>query len=308
MSLLVRRIVKDVLKQLGRPALEVTDCPVDIEMHVIDIKKDLSTDGVTMIALYGMGGIGKATLAKVVYKDFHADFADASCFLEVGRDAKGDKLLKLQKQILKDLCGIDVDLTSISEGLSHIKYRLRGKRMLLCVDDLWEQYQFDNIVGKGGAPIDFAHGSKVVLTGRDSNLFKRPGTQARPMDMLSEEAALELFSWHAFQQKEPPEKYAVPAKSAARACSGLPLSLTVTGSFLWNRKSLKNWKSAVTRLKSATPFNGKALEEDRQLWGILKTSYDDIALKIQQMFLDIVCCMLGKKKDMCLPVWNDGQS
>jgi hypothetical protein len=307
MSLLVKSIVRDILKRLGRPALEVAAFPVDIERHVTEIKKALSTDGVTMIALHGMGGIGKTTLAKAVYNDLHADFADASCFLEIGRDAKGDKLLKLQKEMLKDLCLFDVELASILGGLSQIKYRLGGKRVLLCLDDFWEQYQVDNILGLGGSPIAFGHGSKVVLTGRDSALFKRPGIETRAMDTLSEEAALELLLWHAFQRKDPPEKYAESATTAAQACGGLPLSLAVIGSFLWNKKSLEDWKDAVAILQSARPFDGRALVEDRQLWAILKTSYDDIAPQGQQMFLDIVCCMLGKKKVMCLPSWDNGQ-
>jgi hypothetical protein len=99
---------------------------------------------------------------------------------------------------------------------------------------------------------------------------------------------MELFSWKVFGQSIPPNDFASITNEVVHACQGLPLSLEVTGSWLWTKKNVEEWKESLLRLKSAQPFSGGCIVNDK-LWGRLRICYDDLAHEEREMFLDIAC-------------------
>ena len=298
---LVRRIVKDVLDRLGKPALHVADMPVDVDPRAAAIKQqltELSAKGSAVLGLYGMGGIGKTTLAKAVFNSLRSDFVNSSCFVEVSREADRQQLQQAQRQMLRELCGIDRDVTSVDTGRAELNERLGSARVLLVIDDVWSAAQLDALL------VSLGQGSQVLVTTRDEGLLCRPGIPVRePVELLGGDAALELFSWCAFLQKGPPAAYTALAASAVEACCGLPLTLTVIGAHLWNMRSSLDWKQALLRLQSAKPFGGGSKADDA-LWGKLLLSYQSLDRDEQQMFLDIACILLGRRAQYCLPVWG----
>ena len=293
---LVKVVVEGVLDRLGRPALHV---PVDLEGRVAAIRQqlaELSATGSAVLGLHGMGGIGKTTLAKAVFNDLRSGFVDRSCFVEVGRDADRQQLQQLQRQMLKELCGFDKEVTSVSYGREQLETRLGGARLLLVIDDAWSPEQLDALL------VSVGQGSHVLVTTRDEDLLRRPSISVhQPVELLGEDAALEMFSWCAFLQKEPPAAYSELAKKAVQACSGLPLTLTVIGRHLWGLANRRDWEQAVRKLQNAKPLGGGSRADDA-LWGKLLLSYDSLSSEEQHMFLDIACIMLGKHAQQCLPV------
>ena len=298
---LVRGIVKDVLERLGRPALHVADMPVDVEWQVARIKQqlaDLSASGSAVMGLYGMGGVGKTTLVKRVFNKLQLGYIDTTCFVEVGKHAGELQLQQAQRQMLKDLCGIDREVSSVDAGRAELSSRLSSARVLLVIDNIWRADQLRALLVKAG------QGSCILVTTCDVALLHGASNILRwPVTALSERAALELFCWHAFLQKQPPSGYSSLAARAAQACSGLPLALTVMGTHLWNALEKEAWEEAVLRLQKAKPFGGGKKADDI-LWGQLLLSYDSLDDDEQQLFLDIACSMLGKDAQQCLPVWG----
>ncbi len=71
------------------------------------------------------------------------------------------------------------------------------------------------------------------------------------------------------------------------ARQGLPLSLEVTGSWLFTKRNPQEWKEGLSLLKNAKPFGGDHIENDK-LWGQLWICYIDLADEECEMFLDIV--------------------
>ena len=297
---LVRQVIRDVLERLGRPALHVADMPVDVQQRVAAIKQQLaehSASGPAVLGLYGMGGIGKTTLASAVFNDLRADFVDASCFLEVGWDADRQQLQQAQRQMLRELCNVNRDIDSVLQGRAELEIRLSSARVLLVIDDIWTTAQLDALL------VSVGPGSCVLVTTRNRALLERPGMLQQPVEVLSEDAALELFCWHAFQQNKPPASYKDLAAAAVTACSGLPLTLTVLGSYLGSKEDRAEWENAVFRLEMAQPFDSSAGATD-PLWSKLRLSFDDLGDREKQMFLDIACIMLGRLAQNCLPVWG----
>ena len=86
--------------------------------------------------------------------------------------------------------------------------------MLLVIDDIWSAEQRDALL------VPLGPGSRVVLTTRDAQLLRsssHPGILSQPVELLGSQAALELFSWHAFLAEEPPAQYSELAVSAVRS-------------------------------------------------------------------------------------------
>ena len=303
MPALVKEVVKGVLARLGRPALHVADMPVDLEQRVADILqrlKEQDLSGVAVLGLHGMGGIGKTTLANALFNALHAEFASRSCFVELGSAADDARVQQMQQKMLKQLCNFEMEVTSIAAGRTQLEERLRGNRVLLVIDDIWSSEQLDALL------VSVGPGSRILLTTRDAQLLnssRYPSILSHPVDVLSSQAALQLFSWCAFLAGQPPPEYSVHAAEAVRSCGGLPLTLIVLGAYLWDQRDKDLWEAALEKLRAAQSLTGHKTEQDK-LWGKLWLSYDALGYAEQAMFQDIACCMLGKRVSMTLPAWG----
>ena len=299
MPVVVKEVVKGVLARLGEPAMHVADRTVDLEQRVADILQRFSEQpagSAAVVGLHGMGGIGKTTLAKAVFNALHSSFASRSCFLAVGSAADDVKLQQLQQQMLRELCGIERDTGSVDKA--GLQRRLQGSPVLLVVDDIWSAEQRDALL------VPLEPGSRVLLTTRNAQLLRSPSHPdilSQPVELLGSQAALELFSWCAFLAKEPPAQYSKLAVSAVKACDGLPLTLVVLGAYLCDQPDLQAWEAALSTLQAAQSLTGDRTDK---LWGKLRLSYDTLGDAEGDMFLDIACCMLGKRMVRALPAWG----
>ncbi|KAI6681255.1 hypothetical protein NL676_035136, partial [Syzygium grande] len=79
---LVEQIVTEVLSELRKAYLEVTDLLVGVDHSVEKVMAMIgtTTDDVKIVGIHGLGGVGKTTLAKVVYNKLYQDFPNY-CFL-----------------------------------------------------------------------------------------------------------------------------------------------------------------------------------------------------------------------------------
>jgi tRNA A37 threonylcarbamoyladenosine biosynthesis protein TsaE len=87
----------------------------------------------SIVALVGMGGIGKTTLSKNIYHLFHNQF-EKSSFLE---NVKSKDINVVKKQLLQDLCDRDLCKTQdVDKYLEEIKQCMISKKVLVVVDDV----------------------------------------------------------------------------------------------------------------------------------------------------------------------------
>ncbi|XP_028114128.1 TMV resistance protein N-like [Camellia sinensis] len=292
----IGKIVKEVLCELKHTFLNVAVHPVGIDSCVIHIKSLLSigSDDVRMIGIYGLGGIGKTTIAKAVYNHIFLQF-EGSCFLANVREFAGqlNGLVQLQEQLLFELLGIkNLKIDNVDRGMNLIKERLYSKRVLIVLDDLDQLNQLNSLAGNRDW---FGPGSRIIITTRDEHLLKGLKVHERYMaKKLNHKESLQLFNWHAFGETNPLENYADLANGIVSYASGLPLALEVLGSYLFGRNMVE-WKSAFDKLQQ---IPHEKIQEK------LRISFDALDDNIKDIFLDIACFFIEMDREYVITILN----
>ncbi|CAL5340726.1 unnamed protein product [Camellia sinensis] len=280
------KIVKVVGDKLSRTTLGIAPHLIGIYSRAENIGlwlQDESSD-VGIVAICGMGGIGKTTIAKVLYNLNFSRFEGSSFLANVRENLKQqDGLLRLQRQLLSDMLkGRKEKLYNVDEGVVKIKNALCCKKVLVVLDDVDTADQLDAILGMRDW---LSQGSKIIITTRREQLLKAHEVcRVHKVEKLDNDESLELFSWHAFGKNCPIDGFIEDSKRVVHYCGGLPLAIKVLGSSL-SGKSLNIWKSQLEKLK-AFP--------DYEILGKLKISYDSLQDDHDKdLFLHVACFFVG---------------
>lgn len=273
-----------------------------IEESLKDALRQVDTmgDGVGVLGLFGMGGIGKTTLADELYRRLIScgDFKVHS-FL---KDVRSTAPFQLQRQLVRDLYHEDM-------GRSTMPYRkwfnrFKNQQVLIIVDDIDNVSQFTNLLPE---LLQLGLGSRIVVTSRHLDVLNGAMGQANhkaiyEVKELNCTFSRQLFNWHAFYSEEPSDDFRDLAEKVADACSGLPLALEIIGASLFDKKDLD-----VDRLIWMDAM--KALKENDNILDKLRISYDSLPNDGDKaMFRDIACLMIGMRKEVALEIWNSCQS
>ncbi|CAL5378160.1 unnamed protein product [Camellia sinensis] len=288
-SKFIKIIVQEIANKLDRTVLSITPYPTGIDSRVNDINlwlQDGSNNSGIMV-IYGMGGIGKTTLAKIAYNQNFDRFESSSFLADIRESStQPNGLLRLQKQLLSNILKRKKKrIHNVDEGIIKIKDAMCCKRVLVVLDDVDELDQLNAILGMR----DWLHpGSKIIITTRRERILKaHERCEMYKVKELSDVEALCLFCRHAFGQDHPVEPYVEQSKKATYYCNGLPLALEVLGSSL-SGENVDVWESALTKLGRFSKV---------KLHNVLQISYDCLDDHDKDLFLDIVCFFAWKGKD-----------
>ncbi|KAM5582385.1 disease resistance protein RPV1-like [Rosa sericea] len=282
----ILKIVEEISQQvLNRSFLNVDKYLVGIESRVEDVYKLLSIgeNDVQMVGIWGIGGLGKTTIAKAVYNLIAHKF-EGSCFMENVRERSSmyGGLVILQKFLLSNTLGLkELKVSSVDEGVTVIKERLSHKRILLILDDVSALDQLNYLVGK---PAWFGSGSRIIITTRDKHwLTVYDVNQIYEVEKLSHHEALEFFIFNAFKENRLLPEFSELINKVILYAQGLPLVLQVLGSYLRGR-SIKMWEDVLDYCK-----------RNPKLQEFLKISYDSLEPLVKEVFLHIACFFKGKE-------------
>ncbi|XP_030472553.2 jacalin-related lectin 4-like [Syzygium oleosum] len=214
---------------------------------VISLLEIGSEDDVHVVGIWGIKGIGKTTVAKVVCNCVFREFEGVSLLENVG-DANQDTLLLLQKRLLHDVLKVQegLELCDLNSNINEIKTKLCRKRILLVLDNITKKDQIEYF-GAGDQEW-FQHGSRILITTRDEKLLEDVNVDNKYMlPGLTHKESLQLLSRHAFLKDHPKEGYEELSERLVHYTGGLPLALKRFGSFL-SKKRKNQWHEILEKL------------------------------------------------------------
>ncbi|KAL4594467.1 hypothetical protein ACB092_12G023200 [Castanea dentata] len=284
----IQGIIKVISLKLSSLFPKDTNGLVGIDSRVEELMSLLAigSNDVRIIGIWGMGGIGKTTLARVVYDELFNEF-EGGCFIgNVRGESEKCGLLPLQQKLIREILMDDsVNIRDDKDGVARIKNMLCHKKILLVLDDVNQFNQLEKLVGDSKW---FFQGSRVIITTRDEHLLTLHKVhEIYEVQGLNDYEALHLFSLKAFNKYHPPEDYLDLSTSFVHYTKGLPLATNVLGSFLYNRRK-KEWEGALNRLKE---------HPDKKINEILEIGFDGLEDTEKEIFLHIACFFNMKEKD-----------
>ncbi|CAL9216155.1 unnamed protein product [Arabidopsis halleri] len=276
---MIALVVKKVLAEVRNRPEKVADYTVGLESCVEDLVNLLdfkSTSGVQTLGLYGMGGIGKTTLAKSFYNKIIVNFNRHRVFIESVREKSSDQdgLVNLQKTLIKELFGLVPGIEDVSRGLEKIKENVHEKKIIVVLDDVDHIDQVNALVGETKW---YGEGSLIVITTRDSEILSKLSVNHQyEVKCLTEPQALKLFSFYSLRKEKP------PTQSLLELTGLLPLAVKVFGSHLYD-KDENEWPVELEKLTNTQPD---------KLHCVLALSFESLDDEEKKIFLDIACLFL----------------
>ncbi|KAM5570596.1 hypothetical protein ABKV19_011308 [Rosa sericea] len=214
-------------------------------IHLFDDTLSSSVDNVSVISIFGLGGLGKTTLAKSVYNDTMVENKfDMRMWVCVSENFDIYTLVRGIIAATKQECA--------GESLDLMKRRLqdilRDKKFLLVLDDVWDTESIGVTNQKWSelkTLLDVgAKGSKIIVTTRSESV----ASLVQPIHMhqlkgLSQEDSMTLFKKNAFNEGEEShyQHLIKIGEDIVKKCGGVPLALATLGSLLRSKRERHHW-------------------------------------------------------------------
>uniref|UniRef100_A0A7N2LK51 ADP-ribosyl cyclase/cyclic ADP-ribose hydrolase n=2 Tax=Quercus lobata TaxID=97700 RepID=A0A7N2LK51_QUELO len=293
-SQIIQSIVGKLWHKLSYAFSECTENLVGIISRVEKLESclDLGSNNIRMVGIWGMGGIGKTTLARVVFRKISNKF-EGCCFLANVREVcEKDGLVRLQQQLILQILNENMGVEDVNEGVFVIKNKLRHKKILLVLDDV---DQLDQLNKLAGDHIWFGLGSRVIITTRDKHLLQTLGVdEIYEANGLTHDESLHLLSLKAFKKDHPPKEYLELSRGFVYYANDLPLAIEILGSFLFGR-GIDQWKSTLNRLKQFP---------EKDILKVLRISFEGLHETEKEIFLNIACFFNHKEKKDVVEILN----
>ncbi|XP_068343536.1 putative disease resistance protein RGA3 [Pyrus communis] len=257
----------------------------------------------SVMAVVGIGGLGKTTLAKSIFNDdaIRTPFEEKMWVCVSDTSDVNSILNRMLESLKSDRTG----LTSRQALLDDLTERLTDKRYILILDDVWNEEEnfwreFMDCLSK----VNSGPGSVAIVTTRSANVASIIETMPRcDLKGLSEEDCWSLLKGEAFPDGDASSLDSDQVRigrAIAKKCAGVPLVAKVLGSLMCSKNSTREWSSILESKIWELP------NEDQKIMSVLKLSFDNLTpSSLKQCFA--YCSMFVKdseiEKDELVQLW-----
>ncbi|WVZ53340.1 hypothetical protein U9M48_004300 [Paspalum notatum var. saurae] len=200
---------------------------------------------VSVMAIVGMGGVGKTTVAQLVYNsprvrqsfEKHAWVCVSEQF----------DVSTITRNIITSLTSQECKYTQLADLQSTLANEVNEKRVLLVLDDVWNERR--DCWELFCAPLTTSKICQIIVTTRSESVAGL--MQAMPfyhLDCLSFDESWSLFSKTACigeQEVDSPTNLIEIGKSIVKRCKGLPLAIKTLGSMLCYETDERSWNDVL---------------------------------------------------------------
>ncbi|KAG5069216.1 hypothetical protein JHK85_001593 [Glycine max] len=236
---------------------------------------------VRVIGIWGMGGIGKTTIAEEIFSKLRSEYDGYYFLANVKEESSRQGTIYLKRKLFSAILGEDVEMDHVPRLSNYIKRKIGRMKVLIVLDDVNDS----NLPEKLFENHDwFGRGSKIIITTRDKQvLIANKVDDIYQVGALNNSEALELFSLYAFNQNHFDMEYYKLSEMVVNYAKGIPLVLKVLGRLLCG-KDKEVWESQLHKLENMP---------NTDIYHAMRLSFDDLDRKEQKILLDLACFFIG---------------
>uniref|UniRef100_A0A0D9WDG2 Uncharacterized protein n=1 Tax=Leersia perrieri TaxID=77586 RepID=A0A0D9WDG2_9ORYZ len=255
---------------------------VEEKNSIIKLMSQATSDGVAVLPIVGIGGIGKTALAQFVYNDpvVKSTFQQR-IWVWVSRNFDE---VRVTREMLDVVCHqMHEGLCSFAKLQDILMTHMKSERFLLVLDDVWDDMNNCRL-NKLLAPLKYniANGNVIIVTTRILSVAKRIGT-VKPIKLgaLNSEDSWMLFKSCAFgdENHQPCGSLRTIGQKLIDKLKGNPLAVETAGELLCEHHTVDHWNGILKN------EDWKSLQLSGGIMQSLKRSYDLLPHHLQQCFL-----------------------
>ncbi|CAL5323992.1 unnamed protein product [Camellia sinensis] len=256
-----------------------------IELLLLGVEES-SNCNIGVVPIVGMGGVGKTTLARMVYNDdMVGKHFEIKAWVYVSEDFD---ITQVTKAILESVTSQPCNFDTLDQVQLQLKQILDGKKFLIVLDDFWNKKHSDWSSLK--SPFnDGARGSQVMVTTRNTDVALMLGTvKYHHLKQLSMDDCWSVFAQNAFENtimEASPNLVSIGRKIVEK-CGGLPLAARTLGGLLRSKLRDDEWEDVLNSKM------WELSEQESDILPALRLSYHHLPSHLKKCFA--YCSILPK--------------
>ncbi|KAK9141389.1 hypothetical protein Scep_011070 [Stephania cephalantha] len=258
-------------------------------------------DVFSVIPVVGLGGLGKTTLAQLVYNDakVQSNF-DVKMWVCVSNNFDVKRVLR---EMIESISRNKFEVTSMDVMQTSLGNKLNKKNFLLVLDDMWNETQFLEKWDDLSSFLKCANEeSKIVVTTRSRDVALIVGPlHTYDLQTLPSSDCYDIFEKRAFRAGGPERTSKLEAigREIVKKCGGVPLALKTLGGLMCSKREEKEW----LEIQNSPIWN--ITDANSRIINVLKLSYDNLSSPLKRCF--VYCSIFSKGsrigKKLLIQLW-----